>query len=217
MDKQANLQAAERLDGRDLAAGAVIGLCMVTVFSLVSSGLSLIVTFLPGVLFSYATIVLMWRNGRPLPEARLFLPVFFLALATQFLHFMEEFTTGFENRFPVLYGGAPYSATVFVQINMVSYALFVLSALAAFRFGVRKALMPAVFFVLYGTLGNAIAHPVWALMTHGYFPGLWTALLYWILGPWLLFLLLGSKKQTAILTAVYAMALVTTVLLGHQM
>ncbi len=215
MTTQPSAHTLGRLTSADLAAGGIIAICMAIVFLLISSGRSLIVTFLPGVLFAYLVLLLMGRNRRPLPSAERFLPVFFLALSLQFLHFTEEFTTGFAQRFPQIYGGTPYSPALFLQINMISYALFVLSALAAFAFGLRRALMPAVFFVLYGALGNAIAHPLWAIMAHGYFPGLFTALLYWVLGPWLLYLLLGSKKQTAVVIGVYAAVLVTTLCLGR--
>jgi hypothetical protein len=215
MTIQPSADSAGRLTPADLAVGAIIAACMAAVIMLISSGISLIVTFLPGVIFSYTVLLLMWRNRKPLPPPRRFLPVFFLALSLQFLHFAEEFTTGFAGRFPHLYGGNPYSPTLFVQINMISYALFVLSALAAFVFGLRRVLMPAVFFVLYGVLGNAIAHPIWAIMVHGYFPGLFTALIYWVLGPWLLYLLLQSKKQTVVLIGVYAAVLATTLSLGR--
>lgn len=200
----------------DLVAGGVIAAAMMSVCTLVSSGLSLIVTFAVGIVFAYGILVLMHRQGAPLPAAERFLPVYFLALAMQFLHFTEEFATGFAQHFPGLYGGAPYSPAMFVGINMVSYALFVLSALAVFFFSNRGVLMPAMFFVMYGVMGNAIAHPVWSIMADGYFPGLFTSLAYWVLGPWLLYLLLGDRRLTAVLIGVYGLALVTALAIGRS-
>jgi hypothetical protein len=215
MALQTLIVPAPRLTTGDLAAGAVIAVLMMGVFAFISSGASLIVTFGVGILFACAVLLLMWRKGAPLPAAERFLPVYFLALAMQFLHFTEEFTTGFAERFPHLYGGEAYSPSLFVGINMISYALFVLSALAVFFLGVRRALTPALFFVVYGVMGNAIAHLAWSIMTGGYFPGLFTSLVYWALGPWLLYLLLGDKKQTAALIGVYATVLVAALTWGR--
>jgi hypothetical protein len=211
---QERAAAEGRLTGVDLSAGAAIAVCMAAICFALSKGNSLLVTFVPGVVFAYGALILMWHNGRPLPAAQRFLPLYFVALSLQFLHFAEEFTTGFAEKFPVLYGGSAYSHTMFVQINMVSYALFVLSALAVFVLRVRRLAMPAIFFVLYGVMGNAIAHPYWAVLRRGYFPGLFTALLFWALGPWLVYILLGSKKQTAILIGLYVAVLVTTLSIG---
>jgi hypothetical protein len=54
------------------------------------------------------------RPGRvDLPDGRSFLPLYFTVLAVQFLHFAEEFVTGFNSRFPAMYGGDPYPLNTF--------------------------------------------------------------------------------------------------------
>ena len=101
------------LSKTDLIIGTIIALVMATAFTLLSSGLSLIVTFVPGIVVSWLTYVWLYLNKRHLPSGVVFLPVFFVALAVQFIHFAEEFTTGFRSSFPLLYGGTPYSADLF--------------------------------------------------------------------------------------------------------
>ena len=58
-------------------------------------------------------------------------------------------------------------------------------------------------------IGNGIAHTTWAIRLGTYFPGLYTALVYWILGPLLLNRLLGNAKATAVLCGGFLIVLVT--------
>jgi len=55
----------------------------------------------------------------------------------------------------------------------------------------------ALFFVSYSVLGNATAHLTFAIVSKGYFSGLYTSFAYWILAP-LLFrsIWLGSRSLT---------------------
>jgi hypothetical protein len=54
--------------------------------------------------------------------------IFLLGLAVQSLHFMEEFVTGFEQRFPVLLGLPAWSEGFFVTFNLTWIGLWILSA-----------------------------------------------------------------------------------------
>ena len=193
---------------RDLVIGTVIALVMVTGFTRLSSGMSLIVTFVPGMVLTWLTYLWMYRTQARLPRGSEFLPVFFAALAVQFLHFAEEFTTGFAARFPQLYGGVPYSEKLFVTFNMLAYAVFTLSAILAFTKGIRFLVIPALFFIIYGAIGNAISHTWWSLQEEAYFPGLVTAQLYWLVGPFVLVKLVGQPKVVLAIVIIFALVLI---------
>ena len=98
------------LSRHDVVIGMLIAAVMGTAFTLLSSGLSLIVTFVPGIVVTALTFAWLYVKQRPLPDGGQFIPVFIILLAVQFLHFAEEYLTGFHTRFPVLYGGTPVLA-----------------------------------------------------------------------------------------------------------
>jgi hypothetical protein len=198
----------EVLSKTDLIMGTLIALVMATAFTLLSSGLSLVVSFVPGIAVTWLTYVWLYIDKRQLPSGTAFLPVFFVALAVQFIHFAEEFTTGFRTSFPLLYGGTPYSADLFVTFNMVSYFIFTLACILVFTKGFRFLLVPAMFFIIYGAIGNAIAHSWWSLYLGAYFPGLVTAQIYWLVGPFLLYKLVGGPKVALLITVLFALVLI---------
>jgi hypothetical protein len=176
-------------------------------------GLPLIVTFDVG-LFVVATIVVLNHLGETaFPEAQSYYPIYFATLAWQFIHFIEEFMTGFREHFPALYGADAYSANLFEAINMISYAGFTLAGIAFLTKGIRFLIAPMLFFVVYGALGNAIAHTWWVIWLGKYFPGFYTAQVYWILGPLALAGLVGSLKRAVVFTVSFGLILipVTTV------
>lgn len=183
---------------RDFAIGTVIALSMGGVFAALGHGLSLWVTFIPCLGIVWLVFAGMHFQRIELPGADRFAPLFFVALAVQFLHFAEEYVSGFRLAFPELYGGAPYDGDLFVVFNMTAYAVFAIACVLAFYRGVRFLIVPVLFFIMYGAMCNAISHTFWAVRAHNYWPGLITAQLYWILGPALLYALLRSKAQTAL-------------------
>jgi hypothetical protein len=180
----------------DFAIGSILAVVMAAGFSRVSSGRSLLVTFVPGVVVSW--LVLWWLYWRhvELPASQNFVPYFFGALVVQFLHFAEEFATDFKSFFPRLYGGRPYSDRMFVTFNMVSYAAFTTCCLLVFYVDAKYLLIPVLFFVIYGAIGNAISHTVWSVVARAYRPGLITAQAYWVVGPFVLYQLIGSVAAT---------------------
>jgi hypothetical protein len=196
---------------KDFVIGTVIALVMGTIFTLLSSGMSLIVTFVPGIMFSWILYAWLYVKKVALPTSAAFLPPFFALLAVQFIHFAEEFITGFSTKFPVLYRGMPYSAELFVTFNMVSYAVFALACILALTKNLRFLLIPALFFIMYGAIGNAIAHTWWSLYLRSYFPGLITAQIFWIAGPFVLYKLVG--RRTVVFTVIMLFALVLIPLL----
>jgi hypothetical protein len=207
MDSQR--ETPNTLSGRDLAIGTVIALLMATAFTTLSSGRSLLVTFVPGVVFAWAVTAWIYARQIPLPRTDAFVPLFFATLGVQFVHFGEEYLSGFRTFFPSLYGGAAYANDLFVVFNMASYAIFTSACLLVFYGGLRFFLIPVLFFVIYGAIGNAISHTWWVLDAEAYRPGFFTAQVYWIAGPWLLYRLLGSRVQVAAVMVLFGGVLVT--------
>jgi len=196
------------LSRQDLIIGTTIALAMGIAFTYLSSGFSLLVTFVPGLVFTWLAYLWLYHRQTPLPSGATFLPLFFTALAVQFLHFAEEHTTGFRIQFPVLYGGTPYSDNLFVIFNMISYFVFAVACLLVFTKQVRFLLVPVLFFVIYGAIGNAISHTWWSLYLGAYFPGLVTAQVYWLLGPLALYRLLGEGKAVIVISVLFAISLI---------
>lgn len=194
----------------EFGIGTAIAVAMAAGFSRISSGRSLIVTFVPGVAVSWLVLLWMFVHHVDLPAADQFVPYFFAALVVQFLHFAEEFRTDFKTFFPILYGGSPYSDNLFVTFNMAAYAVFTSCALSVFYLGARYLLMPALFFIVYGAIGNAISHTVWSVVARGYRPGLVTAQAYWIVGPLALYRLTGSAVATAVTCLFFGIVLLIT-------
>ncbi len=168
---------------KDFWVPTMLAALLVTGFSLVSSGVSLIVTFVPGVVLAYILYLATFYKNLPQPAE--VLPLYFLALGVQFLHFAEEHATNFDVAFPALFNAIPYGHNLFVSFNMVAYFMFILGGLALF-WHFKPLSFIALFFVAYGVIGNAVAHVIFAFVVQGYFSGLYTSLLYWVLGPLLL-------------------------------
>jgi hypothetical protein len=185
----------------------VVTAMMAITFTLLG-GIPLIVTFDVGLLGVATIIILNYLSETEFPEARAYYPIYFATLAWQFIHFIEEFTTGFREQFPALYGVDAYSANFFVAINMLSYAGFTLACIAVLTRGIRFLVAPMLFFVVYGALGNAIAHTWWVIWLGKYFPGFYTAQVYWILGPLALAGLVGSMKRAILFTIGFGCILV---------
>jgi hypothetical protein len=120
---------------RALVVPSLMAIGMASTFWMLSSGPSLRVTFVPGVVLAYALYVTTCLRGLPPPER--VLPVYIVALAVQFLHFTEEYLTHFDERFPGLWSAPAYSRELFVSFNMGAYALFTLGALILYGGGKR--------------------------------------------------------------------------------
>jgi hypothetical protein len=199
---------ARSLSKKDFAIGTLIVGIMAATFSTGSSGISLIVTFIPGLVVAWLIFAWLFAKQIDLPSAASFFPLYFATLGIQFLHFAEEFSTGFAERFPRLYGGAPFPSDLFVTFNMFSYFVFTIACILALHKNIRFLIVPALFFIVYGAIGNAIAHTWWVIYTKGYFPGFFTAQIYWIAGPVVLYQLLPSKKGVALVVVSFAVVLI---------
>lgn len=197
----------QTLSSSDFAIGTVIAGIMAIIFVLVG-GTPLVATFIPSLFVAWLTFLVMYWKRRPLPRGTVFLPLFMLGLAWQFLHFNEEFATGFAKLFPMLYGSAAFSHAKFITINMVSYFLFSIACVLVFAKGLRFLMVPVLFFILAGAVGNAIWHTWWVIWLKGYFPGFVTAQLYWIIGFVLLAAAFGSRRGALALMLLLAVLLV---------
>ena len=95
-----------------------------------------------------------------------------LAVATglQSIHFVEEAATGFNERFPALFGFPNMSFAVFAIFNIVWIAIWIAS-IPGLRSARLVAFFAAWFLAIAGIL-NGIGHPLMAVAAGGYFPGL---------------------------------------------
>lgn len=121
---------------------------------------------------------------------------YFVALAIQCLHFIEEYLGEFYVRFPELFELPPIGKDEFVLFNLSAYAVFILGGIALFRNYQSLVVIP-IFFVLLGVMANGIIHVLLAVWTAAYFPGLYTGLAYLILGPYLIRMLLVKPRFSA--------------------
>jgi hypothetical protein len=199
----------------DVVIGTIIAVVMGVAFTVFSQGLSLVLTFVPGVLFSYA-LFLMLRRSHPSRSLSDVAPLYFLALAVQFLHLAEEYVTGFPETFPVAYGGDPIPRWTFVTFNMAAYSVFTFSAVCFFFWNIKVLLMPMLFFVVYGTWGNAVSHTTWCLMSGQYFPGAISALPYFILGPLLIRRFEPHAGRATVFLAIFTITLLAAALYGFS-
>jgi hypothetical protein len=116
--------------------------------------------------------------------------LFAIGVAAQCLHLLEEYLTGFYVRWPEFIGFARWTQEFFITFNLCWIAIWVASA-AGVLTGLRIAYVPVWFFTL-GMIGNAIWHPLLALATGAYFPGLWTSPIGGLIGLLLIYRLVRS-------------------------
>lgn len=137
-------------------------------------------SLLPGIialgLLALVALRLAWQRP-PLPDAKqeriAASRALALATAVQGMHFAEEWATGFHIRFPALFGLEPIPLSVFVAFNLCWIVIWIAS-IPAVQAARRFAFFAAWFLALAGML-NGIAHPLLAVATGGYFPGLLTS------------------------------------------
>jgi hypothetical protein len=166
----------------NLIVPTAITIIAITIFVFVHPGIRLL--FVPAMVVAYVCHMLTGYNRTIKPER--VLPIYFLALAIQVLHFAEEYVYGFHHRVAELLDGMPpINTNLFVVFNMTAYCLFILGGLEMYK-GAKLLQVLVWFFAIAGVIGNAIFHPLFAVRIGGYFPGLYTSFAYWIVGPILL-------------------------------
>lgn len=158
---------------------------MLTGFLVASPGRLFWVTFVPGVCFAWALLV-QFRARARVPRGQAIFLWYAALLTLQLLHFTEEYCTGFVEQVPTLYGGQEMSPAFFVLGNMIACAAFAGAGVSVFLRGIDGPIMLVLFFVGYGSIGNAVTHTTWVYYSGGYFPGFVTALGHAVLGPLML-------------------------------
>ncbi len=148
-----------------------------------SKWLPIVIVFVPGVVLAF--VVYLFTFYKHPPEPGKLLPLYLLALGIQFLHFAEEYVTGFTVELPKLLGQEEYSKEVLVIFNMVAYFVFALGGIALYKKSREWMIIP-IFFILVGVVFNSIAHILTTVYVGGYFPGLYTAIVYLFIAPILL-------------------------------
>lgn len=93
-----------------------------------------------------------------------------VALVVQCIHFGEEALTGFPERLGALLGLPAMPVSFFIIFNMAWLGIWVISVPALQSN--RKFAFFAAWFLAIAGMFNAIAHPLLALASGGYFPGL---------------------------------------------
>ncbi len=119
----------------------------------------------------------------PADERRHTTALFVVGVSFQGLHFVEEYSTRFFERFPAVLGQSPWSPTFFIVFNVCWLAIWIIAAFG-FQAGHRWAFFPVWFFAI-AAIVNGIAHPLLSLRIGGYFPGLLTSPLLAVVGLWL--------------------------------
>ena len=159
---------------------SIIAVSCIVLLYLVSLRLSVVLVFIPAVIISYLVYLKTFEKGLPVMDR--IIPLYLFTLGWQFIHFLEEFLTGFETKLPELFGQDPYQTNTWVSFNMIAYFIFILGGIALYK-NLKGPSIIAIFFILFGVMFNGIAHVGTSIYTAGYFPGLYTALAYLILGP----------------------------------
>jgi hypothetical protein len=93
-----------------------------------------------------------------------------LATAIQGGHFIEEWATDFHIRFPALFGLDPMPLAFFVAFNLTWIVVWIASV-PLLKIGRKAAFFAAWFLAMAGML-NGVVHPLLAVVSGGYFPGL---------------------------------------------
>ncbi|MBT8268744.1 MAG: HXXEE domain-containing protein [Flavobacteriaceae bacterium] len=159
---------------------SAIALISIFTLYLVSAEISSVLVFIPGVLVSL--IVYLFTFEKNIPKPKRILPLYLFALGMQFLHFTEEYLTGFHIKLPALFNQPPYDLDVWTTFNMVAYFIFILGGIALFK-NLKEFTIIVIFFILFGIMFNGIVHVLTSLYIGDYFPGLYTALTYLVIGP----------------------------------
>jgi hypothetical protein len=147
-----------------------------------------------GLVLAYGVwVACRWKN-----DAAAILPTYLLAVAVQCLHFTEEYVTGFQHRFPQLFGD-DWSDARFVTFNMLWLAAFVLAGLGVYR-RVQLAYLIVLFLALIGGVGNGISHLVLSAAHRGYFPGVVTAPFCLLMGIALVTRLFAKNRRSTIVS-----------------
>ena len=157
-----------------------ICLLAIAIFIWVGFVISTVWLFVPAAVITF----LVYLNSfyKSMPPPRKILPLYLGALSIQMLHFGEEYLTGFVVELPRLLGQEPYPEDYWLVFNMAAYSFFIIGAIVLYK-KIREFAVLPLFFILVGVILNPIAHLGLTIYKGAYFPGLYTAILYFFLMP----------------------------------
>lgn len=173
----------------------VIAIIAISIFWIVSLTLNVVIVFIPGVIITYLLYLNTFYKKTPNPER--ILPLYLFALGIQFIHFAEEYLTDFTVVVPHLLGREEYPLDYWLVFNMVAYFIFIIGGIILFK-KIKELMIIPLFFILVGVLLNSIGHILISLYVGEYFSGLYTALIYVIIGPILIKRVLDETNATQI-------------------
>ena len=181
-----------KLAEKSILVPILIGFITICLFFWVSYNLGSVLIFIPGVIISFLVYLKTFYQRTPKPGR--ILTLYLLAIGVQLLHFTEEYLTDFITRLPALLDQPPYPQDYWVVFNMVAYFIFILGGIILYR-GIKELMIIPLFFVVVGVVLNSIGHILIAIFVGGYFPGLFTAIIYLLIGPSLLKAIIEKTKM----------------------
>ena len=169
-----------------------ICLLAIAIFIWVGLVISTVWLFVPAAIITY----LIYLNSffKLMPSPKKILPLYLGALSIQMLHFGEEYLTGFVVELPKLMGQEPYPEDFWLVFNMAAYSFFIMGAIVLYKKIKELAVLP-IFFILVGVILNPLAHLSLTIYKGAYFPGLYTAFLYFALAPFILKEIFSNKRK----------------------
>ena len=169
-----------------------ISVLAIVIFSLVAQIMGVVWIFIPATII---TLLVYFKSFyRHMPEPSRILPLYLFALGVQMLHFAEEFLYGFVADMPALFGEQPYPVDSWLFFNMAAYFIFIVGGIALFRKNKEYAIIP-LFFIVVGVVLNGIGHVGLSIYNGGYFPGLFTAVVYLFIGPVLIKRIFSTNEK----------------------
>ena len=177
---------------KSLSIPLMITIAAIAAFWIVSSTLTSVIVFIPGVIITF--IIYLNTFYRKVPNPDSILPLYLLALGIQFIHFTEEYLTDFNVEIARIIGQDAYPMDYWVTFNMVAYFFFIIGGIILFR-KIKELMIIPLFFIVVGVILNAVGHIILSIYVGGYFSGLYSALLYVVIGPILIKRLLEETKM----------------------
>lgn len=159
-------------------------LIMIVFFAYFSPGLANWLTAIPAMIISY--IFYLLTAYRKAPDPKWILPLYLLGVSWYGIHFAEEFINGYTTAFPALFSEGAMSDSFYLIFNMVAILFYIFGGICIYL-KIQGPQLIAIFFIIFGMIANAIFHTIASLKTGSYFPGVYTAQMYWLgfIGPWL--------------------------------
>lgn len=171
----------------------IIAVAAIAMIWVAVTEMPIVYVFIPGIILSYLIFIFFFSKKTPTPEK--ILPFYLLLLGFQFLHFTEEYLANFEIVVPAFLGQKTYSQDYWVTFNMVAYFIFILGGIVIHK-RIKELMIIPIFFIFVGVLLNSVVHILVSIFVGGYFPGLYTAIIYAILGPFFIKRVLEDMRTT---------------------